>query len=317
MIALACPCVNTKKNGKNASGNPRLKCKDCGRAWVVDRIKPIGESRISLDKAILCLKMVLEGSAIRAVSRITGVHKNTIGDIILTVGKNCKKMHERFVQNVPVTEVQCDETWSFIGAKSRTVKAKGLGSELGSSWTWIGIEANTKMVLAYHIGGRDEKACREFLIRLEKATSGRFQMTTDGLGAYKNNVPFVFRHRADFAQLVKVYASEQVEKRYSPAQLQSCKVEVRFGNPDRSKVSTSFVERFNLTLRMQSRRHTRLTNGFSKDMAHHEAFQYLFFAFYNFCRKHETLKGDTPAMASGITNKVWALKEMLNEAAKS
>jgi len=316
MIAIACKCENTKKNGKNASGNARLKCKDCGRSWVVDRVKPIGESRISVDKAILCLNLVLEGMSIRAASRVTGVHKNTIGDLILRVGSNCDRLHQTLVQDVPVADIQADEIWSFVGAKNRTCKLRGLSPEMGDSWTWIGIESGTKMVMAYHVAGRDKDSCREFLEKLDNATSGRFQLTTDGLGAYKNQVPFVFRNRVDFAQLVKVYGSTQEEKRYSPAKLQSCEKKVRFGNPDLDRVNTSFVERLNLSLRMHSRRHTRLTNAFSKDLLHHEAFQHLFFAFYNFCRKHETLKGKTPAMVAGVTQEVWTLKRLLTEAAK-
>ena len=182
--------------------------------------------------------------------------------------------------------------------------------------TVIGVESNTKLVLAYHIGGRDENSCKQFLKNLNYATSGRFQLTTDGLAAYTNNVPFTFRNRVDFAQLVKVYKSTQEQKRYSPARLESAIKKVVFGSPDLGQVNTSFVERLNLTLRMQSRRHTRLTNGFSKDLAHHEAMQHLFFAHYNFCRKHETLKGDTPAMVSELTNSVWPIEKLLQEAAK-
>ena len=152
--------------------------------------------------------------------------------------------------------------------------------------------------------------------KLDGATSGRFQLTSDGLGAYTNTVPFTFRNRVDFAQLVKTYASTQEEKRYSPAQLQSIEKKVRFGNPDLDRVSTSYVERLNLTLRMQMRRFTRLTNGFSKDLAHHEAMQHIFFAHYNWCRTHQTLKGATPAMAANLSLKPWTIEELLNEAAK-
>ena len=316
MIAIACKCENTKKNGKNASGNPRLKCKDCGRSWVVDRVKPIGDSRLPLEKAVLCLNLVLEGMSIRATSRITGVHKNTIGDLILTAGANCERLHNRMVKNVPVVDIQADEIWSYVGAKQRTCNMRGFGPELGDSWTWIGIESNTKMVMAYHVGGRDNGSCRSFLKKLDTATSGRFQFTSDGLGAYTNNVPLILRNRVDFAQLVKVYASRQEEKRYSPAKLHSAEKKVRFGNPDLDRVNTSFVQRLNLTLRIQSRRHTRLTNAFSKDLAHHEAMQHLFFCHYNWCRKHETLKGITPAMAAGLAQSAWSIEKLLTEAAK-
>ena len=219
MIAVKCKCTNTKKNGRNASGNPRLKCKDCGRSWVVDRIKPIGNLRIPMDKAVLCLNLVLEGMSIRAASRISGIDRNTIGDLILVAGENCEHLHERAVQDVPVSDIQADEIWSYVGAKSKTCKARGYGAEMGDSWTWIGIESTTKMVMAFHIGDRTGVSCRSFLNKLDKATSGRFQFTSDGLGAYRNQVPFVFRNRVDFAQLVKTYASTQEVKRYSPAKI--------------------------------------------------------------------------------------------------
>jgi len=316
MIVLSCECKNTKKNGKNAAGNPRLKCKDCGRSWVTDRVKPIGNLRIPLDKAVLCLNLVLEGMSIRATSRISGIDRNTIGDLILAVGDNCERLHERAVQDVPVLDIQADEIWSYVGAKSKTCKARGYGPEMGDSWTWIGIESTTKMVMAYHVGDRGNVSCRSFLDKLDNATTGRFQFTSDGLGAYTNNVPFVFRNRVDFAQLVKTYASTQEEKRYSPATIVSCEKKVRFGNPDLERVNTSYVERLNLTLRMQMRRFTRLTNGFSKDLVHHVAMQNLFFAHYNWCRKHETLKGATPAMAANLSLKPWTIEELLTEAAK-
>ncbi len=316
MIALACKCTNTKKNGKNAFGNPRLKCKDCGRSWVVDRPKPIGNLRIPMDKAVLCLNLVLEGMSIRAASRISGIDRNTIGDLILAVGSNCERLHERAVQNVPVSDIQCDEIWSYVGAKSKTCKARGYGPEMGDSWTWIGIESTTKMVMAYHVGGRDNGPCRSFLDKLDNATSGRFQLTSDGLGAYTNTVPFVLRNRVDFAQLVKTYASTQEETRYSPATIINCEKKVKFGNPYLDRVNTSFIKRLNLTLRMQMRGFTRLTNGFSKDLAHHTAMQNLFFAHYNWRRKHETLKWATPAMAANLSLKPWTIEELLTEAAK-
>lgn len=316
MIAIVCKCENNKKNGKNASGNPRMKCKDCGRSWVVDRIKPIGELRIPLEKAVLCLNLVLEGMSISGTSRVTGVHKNTIGDLILTVGSNCERLHRRLVKDVPVLDIQADEIWSYVGAKQRTCRLRGFGPELGDSWTWIAMESNTKMVLAYHVGSREIDSCRTFLLKLDHATSGRFQLTSDGLGAYTNTVPFVFRNRVDFAQLVKVYASTQEEKRYSPAKLQKAEKKVRFGNPDLDRVNTSYIERLNLTLRMQSRRHTRLTNAFSKSLSHHEAMQNLFFAHYNFCRKHETLKGATPAIRAGVASSIWSIEQLLHESAK-
>jgi len=234
--------------------------------------------------------------------------------LILLVGENCQRLLDSKIKAVPVKDVQLDEIWSFVGAKAKNVRN---GKHAGDSWTFIAIERETKMILANQVGDRDSGTCVPFLEKVDAATSGRFQLTTDGLRAYTLNVPFVLGTRADFAQLVKVYASTQEETRYSPARIIESKKVPQFGSPDEDRISTSHIERLNLTVRMTLRRFTRLTNAHSKSLKHHVAMQAIFVAWYNFARKHETLKGKTPAMASGLADRVWTVKELLERAAST
>jgi transposase-like protein/IS1 family transposase len=312
MIVASCQHDTRHKHGRDRQGNQRFKCALCGQTCVDDAPKPLGDLRTSMKDATMALSMLLEGMSIRSVQRLTGLCRQTLADMILLVGENCQRLLEAKVKAVPVKDVQLDEIWSFVGAKAKNVHD---GKHPGDSWTFIGIERETKLILAYQVGLRDGATCCEFLTKLNAATLGRFQLTTDGLKTYTLNVPFILGTRTDFAQLVKVYTSTQEQTRYSPARIISAEKVPQFGNPDEDRISTSHIERMNLTVRMTLRRFTRLTNGHSKSLKHHAAMQAIFFAFYNFCRKHETLKGKTPAMASGLADKVWSVKELLERAA--
>ena len=315
MILATCQHESVKKHGKDRKGNQRYRCRLCGETWIDQQPKPLGDMRISMRQATLALGMLLEGMAIRAVQRLTGLDRNTICDLILIVGENCQRLLDSKIRNVAVEDVQLDEIWSFIGMKEKTRVARGYSEELGDSWTFVAIDRNTKLVLTHQVGHRDAETCREFLHKLNRATSGRFQLSTDGLAAYTLNVPFVLGNRVDFAQLIKSYQSTQEVTRYSPATIISAEKKPQFGNPDWDRISTSHVERMNLTIRMHGRRFTRLTNAHSKSPKHHVAMQAIFFAWYNFCRKHETLGGKTPAMAAGLTDNVWVVRELLENAA--
>lgn len=315
MIQIACQHEKSHKHGKDRQGNQRFKCAACGQTFVNETAKPVGSMRTDFDKAALAIQLMLEGMSIRSVQRMTGLTCKTIGRLILTVGRNCQRLLDRKVINVPVKDVQVDEIWSFVGMKEKQRIARNAPIELGDSWTFIGIERETKLILAHQIGGRDSDTCSVFLQKINRATVGRFQLTSDGHRTYTLNVPLTLGSRVDFAQLIKVYASSQTETRYSPAVIIKAEKIRMFGNPNEDKISTSHIERFNLTLRMSLRRFTRLTNGHSKSLKHHAAMQSIFVAFYNFARKHETLKGQTPAMASGLTKHVWSVKELLEQAA--
>jgi IS1 family transposase len=268
-----------------------------------------------MKQATMALGMLLEGLSVRATARLMGMDPGTICDLIVVVGTNCQRLLESKVRNVNVKDVQLDEIWSFVGMKEKTRIARNRSAEFGDSWTFLAIERETKLILAHQVGQRDGETCWAFLLKLKNAVSGgRFQLTTDGLSYYRNNVPFAFGMQVDFAQLIKTYSSTQEVTRYSPATITSTEKLPMFGAPEEDRICTSHIERFNLTLRMSCRRHTRLTNAHSKSLKHHVAMQALFVAFYNFCRKHETLEGKTPAMASGIVDKVWTIQELLVKA---
>jgi transposase-like protein/IS1 family transposase len=314
MILASCSHESAKKHGRDRNGNQRYRCRLCGATWIEQGPKPLGDMRITLKEAATALGMLLEGMSIRATSRLTGHDPGTLCDLIKVVGTNCRRLLNSKIQNVEAKDVQLDEIWSFVGMKEKTRVAAGHHAEVGDSWTFIAIDRDTKLVLTHAIGQRDMATSTRFLKQLDRATSGRFQLSTDGLQSYTLNVPFVFGSRVDFAQLIKSYASSQSTTRYSPAKISGCEKIERFGNPDPDKICTSHIERFNLTVRMQVRRFTRLTNAHSKTLKHHAAMQAIFFAFYNFCRKNEAIGKQTPAMAAGLTEHTWSVKELLENA---
>jgi transposase-like protein/IS1 family transposase len=317
MVA-SCTHTNLKKHGKDRKGCQRWKCRSCGSTVTKnEHRRPLGDMRIDLDRAVSILNMLLEGMSIRACERITGVKADTICDLVLHVGQNCERFLERTVQNIEAKVIQLDEQWQFVYAKQKTVAANNIAGDVGDSWSWFAIDADTKLILAHTIGKRDDAACSAFLTRLTNATRGRCQVTSDGFSAYTHAVPVAFGSRVDFAQLIKRYKATQEVTRYSPAKIDSIEKVVRFGNPDEALISTSYSERFNLSVRMHVRRFTRLTNAHSKSIDHHAAMVAIFVAYYNFARKHESC-GDgkqTPAMVAGLTDHVFTIRELLEKCA--
>ena len=271
--------------------------------------------RLAEDKAILCLQLLVEGSSIRSIERITNVHRDTIIRLLETVGEKCLWIQENLVKNVKVADVQADEIWAFIGMKQKTANNNGFGDDdkLGSAYTFTAIESNSKLIVAWHLGKRTEQDTLIFLEKLYAATqpTKRFQMSTDGFRGYDHTVNEVLGTKADYGQVIKIYGNaEQKETRYSPSEVTSIKKRIVSGNPNKENISTSYVERSNLTMRMSIRRFTRLTNGFSKKWENHNYALALHFAHYNFCRIHKTIRC-TPAMEAGITKTVWTLKDLL------
>lgn len=312
MVAHNCKHERLTKHGKDRKGQQRWKCSHCGATVTNDQHeRPLGNMRLDLEQAIEILRMLLEDMSIRGCERITGVKDETICNLVLLVGQNCERFLESAVRGVTAKAIELDEIWGFIRAKDKVAKFKGLGEGAGDSWTWFAIDADSKMILSHAVGLRDERTCHAFLTRLHHATTGRTQVTSDGLALYTHNVPLYMGSRVDFAQLIKSYKTSQVETRYSPATITGIEKVVRFGTPDEDRISTSYSERLNLSVRMHVRRFTRLTNAHSKSADHHAAMIALFTAWYNFCRKHQTLKGKTPAMASGLAGHVWSVRELL------
>lgn len=320
MIAsVQCSHETRSKYGRDRKGNQRWKCQGCG-CTITDaaHVRPLGDMRTDLDDAATVLKLILEGMSIRSCERVTGINRNTICDLILQVGEQCDAFLERTVRGLAVEQCQLDEQWSFVTMKNKTAQQLGRGPDVGDSWTWYAIDAQSKLILAHVTGQRDEETCKTFLRRVNRAITGTTQVTSDGLGLYTYNVPMEMGSRVDFAQLVKHYANpnQQNSTRYSPATITGIEKVPRFGNPNMYEVSTSYSERFNLTVRMQNRRCTRLTNGHSKSRPHHAAMHSLLVAFYNFARPNlaHKVKGQparTPAMVAGLTDHVWTIEELL------
>ncbi len=312
-----CPNCDSlsKKNGKDRNENQRFKCLACGKRFNEPKDKSLGEMRLPEEKALMCLKLLVEGNSIRSTERITDVHRDTIIRLLETVGEKCLKIQENLVKNVKVADVQADEIWAFVGMKQKTANDYGLGKDekLGSAYTFTAIESNSKLIVAWHLGRRTEADTLIFLEKLYAAIepTKRFQMSTDGFRGYDHTVNEVLGTKADYGQIIKIYGNANPDEvRYSSGNVIEIKKKVICGNPNQEKISTSYVERSNLTMRMSMRRLTRLTNGFSKKWENLNYALALYFAYYNFCRVHKTLRC-TPAMEAGITKTVWTLKDLL------
>lgn len=273
--------------------------------------------RLQTDKAVQCLKLLFDGMSIRAVERFLGVSRNTICDLILNVGQRCHLFLSKTLRNIPVGDVQVDEVWSFVGMKERTRLNKKLNEhERGDSYTYTAIERNTKLLVGYLVGKRDQMDTWAFAGILKDATAGRFHLSTDGWKHYSLSMPCEFGDRIDYGQITKTYLNPPRERgRHATAQIVSIGIKGICGNPDNSQICTSHVERSNLTLRMTVRRWTRETNAHSKSWKHHEAAFALFAAFYNFVRPHMSLENETPAMASRLTDHRWTWEELLHATA--
>jgi IS1 family transposase len=257
------------------------------------------------------IRCLIEGCSIRSTVRMTGAAKNTVVKLLEDMGFACAAYHNQHVRNLRVRRLQCDEIWCFVGAKAKNVYLDKKAEGWGDIWTWVGIDADTKLVVGYLVGGRDAGWAYEFMQDCADRIKGRVQVTTDGHKAYFSAVEGAFGMDVDYAMLQKIYgASDSPDTRYSPATCIGCDMKVVSGNPDPKHVSTSYVERQNLTMRMSMRRFTRLTNGFSKKADNHRHSVALHYMYYNFCRIHQSLRV-TPAMEAGIANHVWSVDELV------
>ena len=267
-------------------------------------------NRLSLEKRAQIIQLLVEGSSLRATSRIADVSINTVTKLLLDVADAAYEYHHTAVRDVRSRRIQCDEIWCFVGAKNKNATPAQKSDGWGDVWTWTAIDADTKLCVSYLVGGRDGWWANEFMQDVASRVRGRVQLTTDGHKAYLEAVENAFGADVDFATLQKIYgASDEPEKRYSPAKCIGCEMKTVLGDPDPKHVSTSFVERQNLTMRMSMRRFTRLTNAFSKRIENHAAAVALHFIHYNFARVHKTLR-ITPAMAAGLADHVWSYEEI-------
>ena len=305
--------IECKRNGKHRNGLQRYRCAQCSKTFTEAHERAFDAMYTPAEKGLLALQLLLEGSSIRSTERITGLHRDTILRLLVLAGERCEKLMGRLIVNVPVKDVQCDEIWGYVQKKeSHKWPWEANDASIGDAYCFVAIERRTKLILNFALGRRSQATTNAFIEGLRAATADqRFQITTDGFQPYISAIDSTLSDRVDYGMLIKVYAQPaDGERRYSPAEVVEAQPKPILGDPDRKKICTSHVERQNLTMRMQIRRLTRLTNAFSKKWENHWAAICLHFAWYNFGRIHSALRV-TPAMQASIADHVWTLQELL------
>ena len=271
-------------------------------------------NKLPLEKRVQILSMLCEGSSMRSISRVCDVSINTVTKLLVDAGRACAAFHDQKVRGIKSQRIQVDEIWSFVGVKEANLfSAKTVREDGGDVWTWTAIDADTKLIATFLVGDRDYQSGRTFMADLKSRLANRVQLTSDGHKTYFYAVQQTFGDDVDYAQLHKIYGKDKDaknERRYSPPVCLGVETKKITGNPDEKHISTSFVERQNLTMRMHMRRFTRLTNGFSKKFENHVWMVALYTVWYNFVKQHKTLKGLTPAMAVGISDTLWSMTDL-------
>ncbi len=270
-------------------------------------------NRLSREQRCQVVRALVEGNSIRATCRITGVAKGTVLTLLRDLGRVCAAYQDDNLVNLPTAKVQCDEIWAFVGAKEKNASSERKADGYGDIWTWVAMDASTKLCVYWTVGNRDYDTAIEFMEGVRKRLANRVQLTTDGHRPYLAAVQDTFGKDIDYAMLIKHYGepSDASEKRYSPAVCTGAEKRKMIGDPDKKHISTSYVERSNLTMRMGMRRFTRLTNGFSKKAENLAYAIALHWQYYNWARPHMSLQGRTPAMAIGIEDHVWDIDEIV------
>jgi IS1 family transposase len=268
-------------------------------------------NRLPLARRVDILGMLMEGTSLRATTRLADVSINTVAKLLVDLGIGCAEYHYKEVRNVRIRRLQCEEIWSFVGAKANNVKPEGKPDKCKDIWTWVALDTDSKLCVSYLVGGRDRWWAREFMNDCAKRVTNHIQITTDERGVYMDAVEDTFGVDIDYAQLQEIYgAIDKNEAHYPPTQRIGCDMKGRSGDLDSKFVASSFVERRNMTTRMGMRSSSRFTNAFSKKIANHAALVAIHFMFYNFVRIHKTL-GATPAMTVGLASHAWKLEEIV------
>lgn len=312
---LACEAcgVDCCRFGRHRNGLRRFRCPSCKRTYTEPHSRVLDSMYIPEEKAVLALQLLLEGNSIRSTERISGLDRNTIMSLLVKAGDRCNTLMVEKIVRLSVRDVQADEIWGFVYKKEgHKLETEKTVAGIGDAYCFVGIERHNKLILAWHLGKREQRSTDAFIAKLRYATDGsRYQFTTDGFKPYISAVRLYLHGMVDFAQLVKVYAApREGEQRYSPGDVVEAVPVPVMGYPKPERICTSHVERQNLSIRMGMRRMTRLTNAFSKKWEHLEAAYALWFAYYNFCRVHQSLRV-TPAMEAGISGHVWTIAELI------
>jgi IS1 family transposase len=270
-------------------------------------------NRLSISQRAQVITALVEDVSINATCRLTGVAKHTVLKLLKDMGCAAAEYHNAHVRNLRVRRIQADEIWAFVYGKDKNLTLEQVQAGAGSVWTWTALDADSKLIVSYMLGDRGAATALSFMRDVAGRVTNRIQLTTDGHRVYADAVEDAFGADIDYAMLVKIYgaSNENPESRYSPASCIGCRTGVLAGTPDPDHISTSFVERSNLSMRMGMRRFTRLTNGFSKKLENHGHMVALYFMHYNYCRVHKTLR-ITPAMEAGLTDHVWTLEELID-----
>jgi IS1 family transposase len=268
-------------------------------------------SRLSTEERVRVVTALIEGSSVRSTCRMTGIAKGTVLSLLADLGEQCAAYHDEHVRWLTPRRIQCDEVWSFCGAKQKNASEERIAQGWGDAWTWVGIDADSKLIVSYLVGQRGAYWANKFMKDVASRVSNRVQLTTDGHHVYVDAVERAFGAEVDYAMLIKLYGNPATpETRYSPGECIGTEAKVVTGNPDFKHISTSYIERQNLSLRMGNRRFTRLTNAFSKKLANHAHMVAIYYMYYNFCRVHQALRV-TPAMEAGLSEHVWSIGEMV------
>ena len=306
------------KCGKDRHGLQRFKCGACAKRFTEPHA--MSGKQTGIDETCKVLAMLLEGMSIRSCERLTGLHRDTIIGLMIQAGESCRAFMESKIVNRPAAMIEVDEQWAFIFCKRRTAERLGYDeTQVGDCYVFTAIDRDSKLLLCWHAGERDRDNTWTFTDKLSRAVSGRPTINTDGFPSYAAAIPASFRGDVDYAQVIKHFqngGSGDAQQRYSPGSIRGVEKKIICGVVEKESIGTSRMERFNLTTRMTLRRFTRLTNGHSKKRRNHEAMLGLYFAWYNWVRKHSTIK-TTPAVAAGLAVEPWTLERLLTEAART